>query len=131
MTVLLKGGMVYQNHEFVRADVRMQDGVIAVVGTGLSEADAQVVDVTGKRLVPGFLDIHTHGAVGVDVNAAKAEDYEKICRFHAEQGQPAGCVLCLQIPGSRLYGALRSTRNGNPWNIKDPGFWGFTWKGRF
>ena len=89
MTVLLKGGMVYQNHEFVRADVRMQDGVIAAVGTGLSETDAQVVDVTGKRLVPGFLDIHTHGAVGVDVNAAKAEDYE---RFETLNGME--CIEC-------------------------------------
>ena len=112
MTVLLKGGMVYQNHEFVRADVRMQDGVIAAVGTGLSETDAQVVDVTGKRLVPGFLDIHTHGAVGVDVNAAKAEDYEKICRFHAEQGTTGW-----------LCSVLTDTREQTLWCIEEYKKW--------
>ena len=86
MAVLLKGGEVYSGHEFVRADLLMRDGIIAGIGTGLPETDACVADVTGRRIVPGFLDIHTHGAVGVDVNGAKAEDLEKICRFHVKQG---------------------------------------------
>ena len=47
---------------------------------------AEVFDVSGYRIVPGFLDIHTHGAVGVDVKAAKPEDFEKVCRFQASQG---------------------------------------------
>lgn len=86
MAILLKGGMVYQGHEFVPADLLIQEGVIGRIGNGLAEEGACVVDVSGKQIVPGFLDIHTHGAVGVDVNGAKAEDYEKICRFQASQG---------------------------------------------
>lgn len=112
MAVLLKGGMVYQGREFVRADVRMQDGVIERIGTGLSEADAQVVDVAGKRIVPGFLDIHTHGAVGVDVNAATAEDYEKICRFHAKQGTTGW-----------LCSVLTDTREQTLWCIEEYKRW--------
>lgn len=37
-------------------------------------------------IVPGFVDIHTHGAVGVDVNGAAAEDLEKVSRFAASHG---------------------------------------------
>ena len=112
MAVLLKGGMVYQGHEFVRADLLMQEVGIKRIGTELSGADVQVVDVTGKRIVPGFLDIHTHGAVGVDVNAATAEDYEKICRFHAEQGTTGW-----------LCSVLTDTREQTMWCIEEYKRW--------
>ena len=112
MAVLLKGGMVYQGHEFVRADILMSEGVISAVGTDLAETDAQVTDVTGKRIVPGFLDIHTHGAVGVDVNGARAEDYEKICRFHVSQGTTGW-----------LCSVLTDTREQTLWCIEEYKRW--------
>lgn len=86
MRTLLKDGMVYQNHRFVRADLWMENGTIADIAPNLEKEGAQVLNLRGKKIVPGFIDIHTHGAVGVDVNGASAEDFEKICRFQATQG---------------------------------------------
>lgn len=40
----------------------------------------------GNTAVPGFIDVHTHGAAGVDVNAADREGFEKIGHFFATQG---------------------------------------------
>lgn len=86
MKTLLKGGTVYRDHTFVTADILTEDGIIRQIGSDLEADGAEVLDVSGYRIVPGFLDIHTHGAVGVDVNAAKPEDFEKVCRFQASQG---------------------------------------------
>lgn len=86
MKTLLKGGSVYREHKFVTADILAEDGIICQIGTDLETEGAEISDVSGYRIVPGFLDIHTHGAVGVDVNAAKPEDFEKVCRFQASQG---------------------------------------------
>ena len=40
-------------------DVLLADGEIAQIGTGM-DTDAEVIDGTGKILLPGFVDLHTH-----------------------------------------------------------------------
>lgn len=78
-------GQVYIDHTFQKKTIYIQDGTIHLL-----EADCQtsgtVFDAAGRRIVPGFIDIHTHGAVGVDVNGASAEDLEKIGTFFAKNG---------------------------------------------
>lgn len=87
--------MVFHNHRFDALDLLIEDGKIGKMDQSVEESADQVIDLTGKKLVPGFIDIHTHGAAGVDVNAAKPEDFEKICRFAASQGTTSwlGSVL--------------------------------------
>lgn len=84
--VCFYNGYVYQDHEFKPLSVLAEDGKIARIGQWISDPEAEMVDLNGRLLAPGFLDIHTHGAAGVDVNSADTEGYEKICRFMASQG---------------------------------------------
>lgn len=84
--VLFYNGLVYKDHSFQPLNVLAEDGVITRVGEWISDLEAERVDLKGRRLAPGFLDIHTHGAAGVDVNSADTAGYEKICRFMATQG---------------------------------------------
>ncbi len=47
------------------ADIALRAGKIAAIGQGLvPEAGEEVVDATGKRVYPGFIDAHTH--LGLD-----------------------------------------------------------------
>lgn len=41
------------------------------------------MDVGGKRVIPGLIDVHTHGCAGHDTMDA---DYAEMCRFYAEHG---------------------------------------------
>jgi dihydroorotase len=41
-------------------DLLVRDGVIAEIGTGLTEAAAQTVDADGLIALPGLVDLHTH-----------------------------------------------------------------------
>lgn len=59
MKKLLKGGKVYTGGAFVRVDVLVEDGVVAGVGD-LSVSQAETVDVSGKHLLPGLVDVHVH-----------------------------------------------------------------------
>ena len=59
MSVLLRGVRLYGEGD--RADVLVDDGQIADIGTGLRiPDDADVIDATGQILLPGFVDLHTH-----------------------------------------------------------------------
>ena len=98
MRVLLKNGTVYHNHRWEQMNVLLADGRIARLYAEGSEAEREI-DLTGKLLVPGFIDIHTHGAVGVDVNGADAAGLEKISRFFASQGTTSW--LCSVLTDTR------------------------------
>jgi 5-methylthioadenosine/S-adenosylhomocysteine deaminase len=42
------------------ADVLFAGETIVAVGTGLQDADAVILDATGKIVLPGFVDVHNH-----------------------------------------------------------------------
>ena len=84
--LLLTNGRVFTGGALEDAEVLLCGGRIAAVGAGLERRGAISVDLRGNILSPGFIDIHTHGGCGVDINAAAREDYEKLSRFYASQG---------------------------------------------
>lgn len=80
-------GDVFVEHKFEKKTVKMSNGKITVLDASATLPEgAETYDAAGKKVVPGFIDVHTHGSVGVDVNAATADDLEKICRFVATRG---------------------------------------------
>lgn len=58
--------------------VVVQNGCIASVAEGHTVADA--------FLIPGYIDVHIHGAVGIDVNTADATGLLKVAKFLARNG---------------------------------------------
>ena len=45
---------------FVRQDLLIEKGQIVQMGFHLCETDAEVIDVNGKYVMPGFIDVHVH-----------------------------------------------------------------------
>jgi N-acetylglucosamine-6-phosphate deacetylase len=61
-------------------------------------------------LVPGFVDLHVHGAAGADAADGSAAALETICRAHAAHGTTALCPTVLTAPPEVLLAGLDQIR---------------------
>lgn len=65
-------------------------GVIEAFGPGAPDAAVrdgrQVIDAGGATLLPGFVDVHVHGAVGHEVMDADSDGLTAMSGFFAEHG---------------------------------------------
>jgi dihydroorotase len=103
--LLLRGGRVIDpagNHDAI-ADVGIADGRIAALSASLpAEAAREVVDVTGKLVLPGLIDTHAHvyrhvtGKFGLPADMVGVGSAVTTV---VDQGGPS----CMTLPGFRHY----------------------------
>src|SRR5881409_1791155 len=60
MTTLVKNGTVVTASDRYQADVYIDKGVISLIGQGLNVPAETVIDASGKLVMPGGIDVHTH-----------------------------------------------------------------------
>lgn len=98
-SVLLKNGNpVLPDRELAGATVLVKDGKIAAIGLEVHDRGAEEIDLSGATLLPGFIDVHNHGAVGVDVMEATPNGLREVSEYLATQGV-TGWLPTL-VPGS-------------------------------
>jgi N-acetylglucosamine-6-phosphate deacetylase len=73
----------------------------------LPAADA-VVDLDGLTLFPGFIDLHIHGANGVDTMAASADDLRRVSAFLASHGVTAWLPTLVPAPTEQYEQAIHA-----------------------
>ncbi len=73
MDLLIKNGTIVTAKESFTADVAVKDGKIAAIGNDLPKA-GNVVDASGKLVLPGAIDVHTHLAMPFG-GTVSADDY--------------------------------------------------------
>lgn len=86
-SLLLHGAtIVTANGEINDGSVFIENGRIAQISEGNVPRAGQMLDLSDTRLMPGFIDVHNHGAVGVDCNAADADALFAVSEFLAKNG---------------------------------------------
>lgn len=111
MRLLIKNGLVLQGSVFKLLNVVIKDGIINQLSAGKESAEEdydQIIDAQGKYISPGFIDIHTHGAVGEDVNDTSAEGIKKIADFFASQGTTSWLMSILTDERAHVRDAIQS-----------------------
>ena len=86
---LYNATVVLPDNLITQASVDVRDGTIESVGSVTGLGAGESIDCTGLTLVPGMIDIHIHGAMGVDVNAADVDGLIEVARFLAQNGVTA------------------------------------------
>jgi len=65
--------------------VTIEGEIIIAVGPGMPAVDMESTTI-GGTVVPGFVDLHAHGAVGIDFGAATSRDARTVSDYHVKQG---------------------------------------------
>ena len=60
MSVLIKGGRIVTAADDYVADIYVEDETVTLIGESLDQQADKVIDATGKYVLPGGVDLHTH-----------------------------------------------------------------------
>src|SRR5262245_28786460 len=60
MATLIKNGTLITASETFEADILMEGETISLIGKNLQHPNAEVIDATGKMILPGGIDPHVH-----------------------------------------------------------------------
>jgi len=83
-TLLLKNAnVVLPDREVQGVSVLIEDGRVISLE---AERGEEVLDLAGTTLLPGFIDVHIHGAAGIDVMDATTAGLREVSEFLASQG---------------------------------------------
>jgi N-acetylglucosamine-6-phosphate deacetylase len=106
-TLLRNARIVLLDRIAETAGLLIDNGRIAQVlfNTQLPAADS-VLDLDGLTLFPGFIDVHIHGAVGVDMMAASADDLRRVGEFLARHGVTAWLPTLVPSPEEQYERAI-------------------------
>ncbi|MFP8782514.1 N-acetylglucosamine-6-phosphate deacetylase [Planococcus plakortidis] len=107
-SLLFSNVLVVDEDGVERIDVLTADGRIEKMGHGLVAKDAQAFDGRGKILMPGFIDIHVHGANGFDVMDADAAALSGIAQALPKEGVTAFVATTMTQTEGRIARAVET-----------------------
>lgn len=105
--MLIKNAKVFVGKSFIDGDILFDEKIIAV---GKIDGDADV-DAQGAYLVPGFIDIHTHGAVGEDFSDGKLEGMQPMADYYASHGVTSYVATTMTLKEETLIPAMNVIRD--------------------
>lgn len=114
MKLLLTRGKIVTPFRIIEnGSVLIENGIIAGISPGCMEADdpsVQRIDVEGKYISPGFIDMHVHGGGGCEVMDASVEAIQTMCKAHARFGTTGIVPTTVAAPWPDIYAAMDAVR---------------------
>ena len=102
--MLYTNASVFLSHDcFVPCGFRVENGIfVEIVPQDCTEPGA--VDLGGSRVIPGLVDIHTHGNSGADFSDGDLDGLRRMGAYLAANGITSFCPTSMTLP----YGTLAS-----------------------
>ncbi|MGH8455135.1 MAG: N-acyl-D-glutamate deacylase, partial [Nevskiales bacterium] len=102
-SILLKNGLVFDGSGKPGQvqDVLVRSGCIAAIGQALSDKSEKVIDCTGRWVIPGMLDVHTH----LDLEVELAPELPEVVRHGTTTVIMSNCSLGVAFGNQRKNGA--------------------------
>ena len=99
--MIIKGGKVFQEDgSFLEQALYINDH--RLVDKAEYQDDGEVIDAEGLLVLPGLVDIHSHGAAGEDFSDGNPEGLKKILQYEKRCGITSYCPTSMTFPKERL-----------------------------
>lgn len=107
MDLLIKNGTIITGSERFKADVAVENGTITQIGTHIEPTEnTEIVDASGKLVLPGAIDAHTHLAMPFG-GTISSDDYFAGTRAAACGGTTTVFDFVLQDFGETMLNAIK------------------------
>ena len=105
MKKVIKGGKIATATDVFEADLLIEDGVITQIAKKIDVADAEVINASGKYVMPGGIDPHTHLDMPFN-NTVTDDDWESGTIAAAFGGTTTILDFCLSAGETKLADAV-------------------------
>jgi len=108
---LINASYYDKNFQLAHGDIEIEDGRIRQVGGSLGYTQKDLaVDCEGYTIVPGFVDIHIHGADGADTCDGSREALDTMAKFLLQHGVTSFCPTTMTTSESTIQQALLAAK---------------------
>jgi dihydropyrimidinase len=104
MSLLIKNGTIVNASDIYRGDVFVDNETVTTIGTNLSMPADQILDATGRYVIPGGIDCHTHLDMPFG-GSTSADDFESGTIAAAFGGTTSIIDFAIQYRGQALHHA--------------------------
>lgn len=106
--MLFQNATVFYQGKFQTLDLKIQDDLILEVGHNLY--DEEVIDCTGKLILPGAIDLHTHGCIGHDFSESTPEEIAAMQQYYASHGVTSVAATTMTMNLELYRAALKNIK---------------------
>ncbi len=108
MRITLQGARITDAFtDLAYGSVVIEDGRILSVG-GEAEVSGAVIDAAGMIIMPGFIDIHTHGGGGYSLHTTQPDEILRYCRWAAGTGVTGFLIGVVGVNGGMPLAQLNA-----------------------
>ena len=82
--MILKNGFVFYEGKFQRLDIEIKERHIYNISSDIKGKNE--IDINGMKVIPGIVDIHTHGCMGYDFTRARKDEINTMLKYYMSNG---------------------------------------------
>lgn len=110
-SLYIKNSNVLLGTKFLKTDILVENGKIFSIGNFKDIENIKTINGEDCYLIPGLIDIHTHGAKGIDITRCKEQQLDELTLFYASQGVTSFLPTVGTVAEDKTYNALEKIKN--------------------
>lgn len=109
--MLYKNVKLFLDGKFLTGSFRTEKGIfteIIIDGNAKEKPGEEVQNLQGKKVIPGLVDVHTHGNSGADFSDGDTEGVRRMASYLAKEGVTSFAPASMTLPYEVLDKAFKS-----------------------